>query len=208
VRSSSYAASVGSLDGRRADDSVVERDPSVVQRAGTANESRYERLLALIPDWRSNVTYLQITRRAARKSGKGNMLAWSARSKRKPPAGYQGHIWRVSLDAGSAMSTVPTAAAAHWGALACGTGRVVTPLRDAETSSPRNIIAAPGCRRSRVLVLSRFAGAEAELARPRSWSIYEPEAVGDDSIATRTPMRSRAPLPSRRALQGDFRQRT
>jgi trehalose 6-phosphate synthase len=133
----------------------------------------FERFLALYPDWRSKVTYLQITPKsrseiqeyagmertiseaAGRINGAYGEIAWT-------PIRYVNRAYSRSVLAGLYRS-------ARVG--------LVTPLRDGMNLVAKEYIAAQDADDPGVLVLSRFAGAAAECTAALLVNPYDPETV-------------------------------
>jgi trehalose 6-phosphate synthase len=133
----------------------------------------FERFLALYPDWRGKVTYLQITPKsrseiqeyagmertiseaAGRVNGTYGEVAWT-------PIRYVNRAYSRSALAGLYRS-------ARVG--------LVTPLRDGMNLVAKEYIAAQDAADPGVLVLSRFAGAAAECSAALVVNPYDPETV-------------------------------
>jgi trehalose 6-phosphate synthase len=149
----------------------------------------FERFLAVYPDWRGKVTYLQITPKsrseiqeyaemertiseaAGRVNGTYGEAAWT-------PIRYVNRAYSQSALAGLYRS-------ARVG--------LVTPLRDGMNLVAKEYIAAQNPEDPGVLILSRFAGAAAECTSALLVNPYDPEAVST-SIAHALSM----PLEERR----------
>ncbi len=149
----------------------------------------FERFLATYPDWRGKVTYLQITPKsrsdiqeyvqmehrtseaAGRINGAYGQAAWT-------PIRYVNRTYSRGVLAGLYR-------AARVG--------LVTPLRDGMNLVAKEYVAAQDPAEPGVLVLSRFAGAAAELTAALLVNPYDPEAVST-SIAHALAM----PLEERR----------
>ena len=149
----------------------------------------FERFLAVYPDWRSKVTYLQITPKsrseiqeyagmertiseaAGRINGEYGEVAWT-------PIRYVNRAYSRSALAGLYRS-------ARVG--------LVTPLRDGMNLVAKEYIAAQDAADPGVLILSRFAGAAAECTAALLVNPYDPESVST-SIAHALSM----PLEERR----------
>jgi trehalose 6-phosphate synthase len=133
----------------------------------------FERFLALYPDWRGKVTYLQITPKsrseiqeyagmertiseaAGRINGTYGEVAWT-------PIRYVNRAYSRSALAGLYRS-------ARVG--------LVTPLRDGMNLVAKEYIAAQDAADPGVLLLSRFAGAAAECSAALVVNPYDPETV-------------------------------
>ena len=94
----------------------------------------------------------------------------------------------------SVTSTVPTAGACWRGSTVRARAGLVTPLRDGMNLVAKEYVAAQGSEDPGVLVLSRFAGAAAELTAALLVNPYDPETVAT-SITHALSM----PLEERRA---------
>jgi len=146
----------------------------------------FERFLAVYPDWRGKVTYLQITpksrseiqeyaemeRTAGRINGAYGEIAWT-------PIRYVNRAYSRSVLAGLFRSA---------------RAGLVTPLRDGMNLVAKEYIAAQDPDDPGVLILSRFAGAAAECQAALLVNPYDPETVAT-SIAHALSM----PLEERRA---------
>jgi trehalose 6-phosphate synthase len=133
----------------------------------------FERFLAVYPDWRGKVTYLQITPKsrseiqeyadmertiseaAGRINGSYGEAAWT-------PIRYVNRAYSRSVLAGLYRSA---------------RAGLVTPLRDGMNLVAKEYIAAQDPDDPGVLILSRFAGAAAELTAALLVNPYDPEAV-------------------------------
>ena len=133
----------------------------------------FERFLAVYPDWRGKVTYLQITPKsrsetqesgemertiseaAGRLNGTYGEVAWT-------PIRYVNRFYSRSVLAGLYRSA---------------RAALVTPLRDGMNLVAKEYIAAQDPDDPGVLILSRFAGAAAELTAALLVNPYDPEAV-------------------------------
>jgi trehalose 6-phosphate synthase len=133
----------------------------------------FERFLAVYADWRGKVTYLQITPKnpsetqesaemertiseaAGRLNGTYGEVAWT-------PIRYVNRVYSRSVLAGLYRSA---------------RAALVTPLRDGMNLVAKEYIAARDPDDPGVLILSRFAGAAAELTAALLVNPYDPEAV-------------------------------
>jgi trehalose 6-phosphate synthase len=133
----------------------------------------FERFLALYPDWRGQVTYLQITPKsrsqiqeyadmertigeaAGRINGTYGEAAWT-------PIRYVNRAYSRSVLAGLYRSA---------------RAGLVTPLRDGMNLVAKEYVAAQDPEDPGVLILSRFAGAAAECASALLVNPYDPETV-------------------------------
>jgi trehalose 6-phosphate synthase len=133
----------------------------------------FERFLTIYPDWRGKVTYLQITPKsrseiqdyadmertisqaAGRINGSYGEVAWT-------PIRYVNRAYSRSVLAGLYRSA---------------RSALVTPLRDGMNLVAKEYIAAQNPEDPGVLVLSRFAGAAAELTAALLVNPYDPETV-------------------------------
>jgi trehalose 6-phosphate synthase len=150
----------------------------------------FERFLAVYPDWRGQVTYLQITPKsrseiqeyaemertiseaAGRINGAYGEIAWT-------PIRYVNRAYSRSVLAGLFRSA---------------RAGLVTPLRDGMNLVAKEYIAAQDPEDPGVLILSRFAGAAAECAAALLVNPYDPE-----SVATSIGHALSMPLEERRA---------
>jgi trehalose 6-phosphate synthase len=133
----------------------------------------FERFLAVYPDWRGKVTYLQISPKsrteiqeysemgrtiseaAGRINGSYGEAAWT-------PIRYVNRAYSRSVLAGLYRSA---------------RAALVTPLRDGMNLVAKEYIAAQDPEDPGVLILSRFAGAAAELTAALLVNPYDPETV-------------------------------
>jgi trehalose 6-phosphate synthase len=133
----------------------------------------FERFLAIYPDWRGKVTYLQITPKsrseiqeyaemertiseaAGRINGTYGEVAWT-------PIRYVNRAYSRSVLAGLFRSA---------------RAGLVTPLRDGMNLVAKEYVAAQDSEDPGMLILSRFAGAAAELNAALLVNPYDPEAV-------------------------------
>ncbi len=133
----------------------------------------FERFLAVYPDWRGKVTYLQITPKsrseiqeyaemertiseaAGRINGTYGEAAWT-------PIRYVNRAYSRSILAGLFRSA---------------RAALVTPLRDGMNLVAKEYIAAQDAEDPGLLILSRFAGAAAECTAALLVNPYDPEAV-------------------------------
>jgi len=133
----------------------------------------FERFLAVYPDWRGKVTYLQITPKsrsetqesaemertiseaAGRLNGSYGEVAWT-------PIRYVNRVYSRGVLAGLYRSA---------------RAALVTPLRDGMNLVAKEYIAAQDPADPGVLILSRFAGAAVELTAALLVNPYDPEAV-------------------------------
>ena len=133
----------------------------------------FEQFLAVYPDWRGKVTYLQITPKsrseiqeyaemertiseaAGRINGTYGEAAWT-------PIRYVNRAYSRSILAGLFRSA---------------RAALVTPLRDGMNLVAKEYIAAQDAEDPGVLILSRFAGAAAECTAALLVNPYDPEAV-------------------------------
>jgi trehalose 6-phosphate synthase len=133
----------------------------------------FERFLAVHPDWRGKVTYLQISPKsrseiqeyadmertiseaAGRINGTYGEIAWT-------PIRYVNRAYSRSVLAGLYRSS---------------RAALVTPLRDGMNLVAKEYVAAQDPEDPGVLILSRFAGAAAELSAALLVNPYDPETV-------------------------------
>ena len=149
----------------------------------------FERFLAVYPDWRGKVTYLQITPKsrseiqeyaemertiseaAGRINGTYGEAAWT-------PIRYVNRAYSRSILAGLFRSA---------------RAALVTPLRDGMNLVAKEYIAAQDAEDPGVLILSRFAGAAAECTAALLVNPYDPEAVATSiSHALSMPLEERS----------------
>jgi len=155
----------------------------------------FERFLADFPQWRGDVTYLQITPRS--------------RSEIKEYADMERRIsetvGRVNGRYGEASWTpIRYVNRSHSRSALAGLYRsaraaLVTPLRDGMNLVAKEYVAAQDADDPGVLILSRFAGAAVECGAALLVNPYDPEAVGA-SIAQALSM----PLEERRGRHGEL----
>lgn len=187
VRSPLVGNVLHSLTGRAM---VIGVDRLDYSKGLTQRMDAFESFLAIYPDWRGKVTYLQITPKsrseireyaeierttsqaAGRINGAYGEAAWT-------PIRYVNRIYSRSALAGLYRS-------ARVG--------LVTPLRDGMNLVAKEYIAAQDAENPGVLILSRFAGAAAECSAALTVNPYDPEAVAS-SIARALTM----PLEERRS---------
>jgi trehalose 6-phosphate synthase len=161
---------LGSLAGRAM---VIGVDRLDYSKGLAQRMDAFERFLALYPDWRGKVTYLQITPKsrseiqeyadmerriseaAGRINGSYGEVAWT-------PIRYVNRAYSRSVLAGLYRSA---------------RAALVTPLRDGMNLVAKEFIAAQDADDPGVLILSRFAGAAAELTAALLVNPYDPEAV-------------------------------
>lgn len=187
VRSSLVGNVLDSLAGRAM---VIGVDRLDYSKGLAQRMDAFERFLAIYPDWRGKVTYLQITPKsrseireyaeiertigeaAGRINGAYGEAAWT-------PIRYVNRAYGRGALAGLYRS-------ARVG--------LVTPLRDGMNLVAKEYIAAQDPENPGVLILSRFAGAAAECGAALIVNPYDPEAVAG-SIARALTM----PLGERRS---------
>ena len=119
----------------------------------------FERFLAVYPDWRGKVTYLQITPKS--RSRDPGICRHGASHQRAPPAASTALMakphWTPIRYVNRAYSR--SALAGLYRSARVG---LVTPLRDGMNLVAKEYIAAQDPEDPGVLILSRFAGAAAE----------------------------------------------
>jgi trehalose 6-phosphate synthase len=150
----------------------------------------FERFLAVYPDWRGKVTYLQITPKSRSEiqeySGMERTISEAAG---RINGAYGEAAWTPIRYVNRAYSR--SALAGLYRSARVG---LVTPLRDGMNLVAKEYIAAQDAADPGVLVLSRFAGAAAECTAALLVNPYDPETVAT-SIAHALSM----PLEERRA---------
>ena len=170
VRSALVRNVVDSLAGRAM---VIGVDRLDYSKGLAQRMDAFERFLAMYPDWRGKVTYLQITPKsrseiqeyadmertiseaAGRINGSYGEIAWT-------PIRYVNRAYSRSVLAGLYRSA---------------RAALVTPLRDGMNLVAKEYIAAQDPDDPGVLILSRFAGAAAELTAALLVNPYDPETV-------------------------------
>jgi trehalose 6-phosphate synthase len=187
VRSPLVRSMVESLVGRAL---VIGVDRLDYSKGLAERMDAFERFLRVYPDWHGKVTYLQITPKsrteiqeyvgmertiseaAGRVNGTYGEVAWT-------PIRYVNRAYSRSILAGLFRSA---------------RAALVTPLRDGMNLVAKEFIAAQDDEDPGVLILSRFAGAAAELTSALLVNPYDPETVAT-SIAHALAM----PLEERRS---------
>jgi trehalose 6-phosphate synthase len=134
----------------------------------------YERFLAGSPDWRGKVTYLQITPRSRSEIDK---YAEFERRVGEVVGRVNGLFGEVSWTPIRYINRAHSRAALAGLYRAARVG-LVTPLRDGMNLVAKEYIAAQDPENPGVLVLSRFAGAAAEMKSALLVNPYDSEAVG------------------------------
>jgi len=178
---------VGSLAGRAM---IIGVDRLDYSKGIALRMEAFDRFLAVNPDWRGKVTYLQITPKS--------------RSEIQEYADIERQIdetaGRVNGTYGEAAWTpIRYVNRAHSrsalvGLYRAGRAALVTPLRDGMNLVAKEYVAAQDTEDPGVLVLSRFAGAAVECAAALLVNPYDPDSVGT-AIAQALAM----PLDERRA---------
>jgi len=178
---------VGSLAGRAM---IIGVDRLDYSKGIALRMEAFDRFLAVNPDWRGKVTYLQITPKS--------------RSEIQEYADIERQIdetaGRVNGTYGEAAWTpIRYVNRAHSrsalvGLYRAGRAALVTPLRDGMNLVAKEYVAAQDTEDPGVLVLSRFAGAAVECAAALLVNPYDPDSVGT-AIAQALAM----PLDGRRA---------
>ena len=150
----------------------------------------FERFLALYPDWRGKVTYLQITPKSRSEIQEyAGMERTISEAAGRINGAYGEVAWTPIRYVNRAYSR--SALAGLYRAARVG---FITPLRDGMNLVAKEYIAAQDAENPGVLVLSRFAGAAAECTAAILVNPYDPEAVAT-SIAHALSM----PLEERRS---------
>jgi trehalose 6-phosphate synthase len=149
----------------------------------------FERFLAIYPDWRSKVTYLQITPKSRSEIEEyAGMARTISEAAGRINGAYGEAAWTPIRYVNRAYSR--TVLAGLYRSARVG---LVTPLRDGMNLVAKEYIAAQDPDDPGVLILSRFAGAAAECTAALLVNPYDPEAVAT-SIAHALSM----PLEERR----------
>jgi trehalose 6-phosphate synthase len=186
VRSAMVQNVLGSLAGRAMMIGVDRLDYSkgLAQRMDA-----FERFLAIYPDWRSKVTYLQITPKSRSEIEEyAGMARTISEAAGRINGAYGEAAWTPIRYVNRAYSR--TVLAGLYRSARVG---LVTPLRDGMNLVAKEYIAAQDPDDPGVLILSRFAGAAAECTAALLVNPYDPEAVAT-SIAHALSM----PLEERR----------
>lgn len=134
----------------------------------------YEHFLKTFPEWRGQLTYLQITPQSRFEIHEYAEMKRSIDTKAGHINGSYGDVsWTPVRYINRAYSR--TALAGLYRAARIG---LVTPLRDGMNLVAKEYVAAQDGGNPGVLILSRFAGAAAELDAALLVNPYDPEAVG------------------------------
>jgi trehalose 6-phosphate synthase len=150
----------------------------------------FERFLAIYPDWRGKVTYLQITPKSRSEIQEyADMERTISEAAGRINGAYGEAAWTPIRYVNRAYSR--SALAGLYRSARVG---LVTPLRDGMNLVAKEYIAAQDADDPGVLILSRFAGAAAECGAALIVNPYDPEAVAT-SIAQALSM----PLEERRS---------
>jgi trehalose 6-phosphate synthase len=155
----------------------------------------FERFLADFPQWRGDVTYLQITPRS-----RSEIKEYAEMERRISET-----VGQVNGRYGEASWTPiryvnrPYSRSALAGLYRSSRAALVTPLRDGMNLVAKEYVAAQDADDPGVLILSRFAGAAVECDAALLVNPYDPEAVGA-SIAQALSM----PLEERRGRHGEL----
>jgi trehalose 6-phosphate synthase len=133
----------------------------------------FERFLAVYPDWRGKVTYLQITPKSRSEIQEyGDMERTISEAAGRINGAYGEVAWTPIRYVNRAYSRSVLA-----GLFRSARAGLVTPLRDGMNLVAKEYIAAQDPEDPGVLILSRFAGAAAELTAALLVNPYDPEAV-------------------------------
>ena len=134
----------------------------------------FERFLTVYPDWRGKVTYLQITPKSRSEIQEYAEMARSISTAAGRINGAYGEVaWTPIRYVNRAYSRTVLA-----GLYRAARAALVTPLRDGMNLVAKEYVAAQDEKDPGVLILSRFAGAAAELGSALLVNPYDPEAVG------------------------------
>lgn len=150
----------------------------------------FERFLAASPEWRNNVTYLQITPKSR------SHIQGYAEMERL----VGGIVGRINGSYGEAAWTPiryvnrPYSRTALAGLYRAARAALVTPLRDGMNLVAKEYVAAQDPDDPGVLILSRFAGAALECRPALLVNPYDPDAVGSAILRALS-----MPLAERRA---------
>jgi trehalose 6-phosphate synthase len=149
----------------------------------------FERFMALYPDWLGKVTYLQISPKSRSEIHEyAEMARTISEAAGRINGAYGEAAWTPIRYVNRAYSRTALA-----GLYRCARVGLVTPLRDGMNLVAKEYIAAQDAEDPGVLILSRFAGAAAELTAALLVNPYDPETVAT-SIAHALSM----PLEERR----------
>jgi trehalose 6-phosphate synthase len=133
----------------------------------------FERFLAVYPDWRGKVTYLQITPKSRSEIQEYAEMERAIGAAAGRINGTYGEAdWTPIRYVNRSYSRTALA-----GLYRSARAALVTPLRDGMNLVAKEYIAAQDEENPGVLVLSRFAGAAAECAAALLVNPYDPEAV-------------------------------
>jgi trehalose 6-phosphate synthase len=134
----------------------------------------YETFLKANPDWRRRVTYLQITPKSRSEIAEyAQMQQMVDTSAGRINATYGDASWTPVRYINRAYSRTALAGLFH-----SSRAGLVTPLRDGMNLVAKEYVAAQDEDDPGVLILSRFAGAAAELREALLVNPYDPESVG------------------------------
>ncbi len=155
----------------------------------------YERFLALHPDWRNKVTYLQITPKSRSEISEYVDMERAVNTAAGRINGTYGEAaWTPIRYVNQAYSRQALAGLYRSARVA-----LVTPLRDGMNLVAKEYVAAQDAEDPGVLILSRFAGAADECTAALLVNPYDPERVAN-SIARALAM----PLEERRQRHEDL----
>jgi trehalose 6-phosphate synthase len=145
----------------------------------------YQRFLDANPDWRRKVTYLQITPKSRSEIAEyAQMQEEVETAVGRINASYGDASWTPVRYINRAYSRTALA-----GLFRCSRAALVTPLRDGMNLVSKEYVAAQDAEDPGVLILSRFAGAAAELREALLVNPYDPESVGSAiSLALKMPL--------------------
>jgi len=148
----------------------------------------FERFLAIYPDWRGKVTYLQITPKSRSEVQEyADMARTISEAAGRINGNYGEAAWTPIRYINRAYSRGALA-----GLYRAARAGLVTPLRDGMNLVAKEYIAAQDPDDPGVLVLSRFAGAAAECTAALLVNPYDPEAVATSiSHALSMPLKER-----------------
>ena len=150
----------------------------------------FDRFLTVYPDWRGKVTYLQITPKSRSEIQEyADMARTISEAAGRINGGYGEPAWTPIRYVNRAYSRSVLA-----GLYRSARVGLVTPLRDGMNLVAKEYVAAQDADNPGILILSRFAGAAAELSSALLVNPYDPETVAT-SIAHALSM----PLEERRS---------
>ena len=170
VRSAMVRNVVDSLAGRAM---VIGVDRLDYSKGLAQRLDAFERFLAVYPDWRGKVTYVQITPKSRSEIQEYADMERTISEAAGRINGTYGEIaWTPIRYVNRAYSRSVLAGLYRWARAA-----LVTPLRDGMNLVAKEYVAAQDPEDPGMLILSRFAGAAAELSAALLVNPYDPETV-------------------------------